>query len=81
MAPHEIARFLPMVPAVLASPHGSLWSTYDAEADVLYINFKRPAHAEDSELTDDDVIIRYEGQEVIGLTILHASRRAAHAPS
>ena len=47
----------------------------DAEADVLYINFKKPSHATDSELTDDDVIIRYEGEEIIDLTILHASER------
>ena len=32
-------------------------------------------HATDSELTDDDVIIRYEKDEIIGLTILHASKR------
>jgi len=25
--------------------------------------------------TDDDVIIRYEGDEVIGLTVFHASKR------
>lgn len=75
MAPHEVARFLPMVPVVLASPHRSLWSSYDEEADVLYINFKHPSRASDSELTDEDIIIRYEDDEVIGLTILHASRR------
>jgi uncharacterized protein YuzE len=49
--------------------------SYDAEADVLYSNFKKPSYATDSELTDDDVIIRHEGEEVIGLTILHASQR------
>jgi uncharacterized protein YuzE len=49
--------------------------SYDAEADVLYVNFKKPSYATDSELTDDDVIIRYEGEEVVGLTILHASQR------
>ncbi len=75
MAPQDIARFLEIVPAVLRSPHRYLWSSYDAEADVLYINFKKPAHATDSELTDDDVIIRYEGDEVVGLTVLHASAR------
>lgn len=53
----------------------STWSSYDREADVLYINFKKPSHATDSELTDDDVIIRYENDEVIGLTVLHASTR------
>jgi len=39
------------------------------------VNFTKPSHATDSELTDDDVIIRYEGEEIIGLTILHASER------
>ena len=61
---------------VLNSPHKYLWSSYDDEADVLYINFKKPAVATDSELTDDDVIIRYEGDEIIGLTVLHANARA-----
>jgi uncharacterized protein YuzE len=75
MAPQEIARFLQVVPAVMRSPHRYLWSSYDPEADVLYINFKKPAHATDSELTDDDVIIRYEDAELIGLTVLHASTR------
>jgi uncharacterized protein YuzE len=42
---------------------------------VLYINFKKPSHATNSEPTDDDVIVRYEGDEIIGLTILHASQR------
>lgn len=75
MAPNEIARFLRVVPVVLGSPHQYLWSSYDLEADVLYINFKKPATATDSELTDDDVIVRYEGDEVIGLTVLNASKR------
>ena len=75
MAIAEIAEFLKIVPALRMAPHQSLWSSYDAEADVLYINFKKPAHATDSELTDDDVIIRYENEKVVGLTVLHASRR------
>lgn len=51
--------------------------SYDAEADVVYVNFYNPAiSADDSELTNDDVIVRYnEQQEIIGLTILHASQR------
>ena len=66
---------LDLVPAVPRSPHRFLSSTYDAEADVLYMEFKKPAHATDSERTDDDVIIRYEDGEVVGLTVLHASTR------
>lgn len=75
MALTDIATYLKIVPAVLRSPHRYLWSSYDAEADVLYINFKKPARATDSELTDDDVIVRYEDGQVVGLTILHASTR------
>ncbi len=47
-------------------------ASYDAKADVLYVSFKKPSRATDSELTDDDVIICYEGEEIVGLTVLHA---------
>jgi uncharacterized protein YuzE len=75
MAQVAVKDYLALIDAVKHSPQKYLWSSYDAEADVLYINFKKPSRATDSELTDEDVIIRYEGEEVIGLTILHASKR------
>ena len=75
MAVTEINEFLKLVPALKRTPHRYLWSSYDTEADVLYINFKKPSHATDSEMTDDEIIVRYEGEEVIGLTVLHASTR------
>ncbi|HEV8713110.1 MAG TPA: DUF2283 domain-containing protein [Candidatus Binatia bacterium] len=75
MAIADVQEYLKLLPVVKQAPQGSLWSSYDAEADVLYINFKKPSRATDSELTDDDVIIRYEDGEIIGLTILHASER------
>ena len=57
------------------TPFKYLWSSYDPEADVLYINSKKPSHANDSKLTDNDLVIRYENGEVIGLTVLNASKR------
>ena len=75
MALADVQAYLELLPVVKKTPQGSLWSSYDAEADVLYINFKKSSQATDSELTDDDVIIRYEGGEIIGVTILHASQR------
>lgn len=75
MATVDIKGFLNVMPSVKASPEKLLWISYDTEADVLYVNFKKPSHATDSELTDDDVIVRYEGDEVIGMTILHAGKR------
>ncbi|MDQ6632882.1 MAG: DUF2283 domain-containing protein [Verrucomicrobiota bacterium] len=75
MAVTEIKEYLKMVPTVRNPPHQYLWSSYDAEADVLYINFKKPSRATDNELTEDDIIVRYENGEVVGLTVLHASKR------
>ncbi|MCH8076400.1 MAG: DUF2283 domain-containing protein [SAR324 cluster bacterium] len=71
----DIEAFLKLVPAVIQSPKGYLWTSYDAEADTLYVNFKKPSHATDSEMTDDDVIIRFQDDEIIGLTVLRASER------
>lgn len=71
----EVKKILTLVPELLEVPYSRVWSAYDKDADVLYINFKKPSHADDSVLTDDDVIIRYEKGEVIGFTILNASKR------
>lgn len=75
MAGLALKDYMDMIPAVKHSPRKFLWSSYDPEADTLYVNFKKPSHATDAELTNDDVIIRYEGSEVVGLTILHLSKR------
>jgi len=75
MAEIAVQEYINLIGAVKHSPKKYLWSSYDAEADVLYINFKKPSHATDSELIEEDIIIRYEGNEVIGITILNASKR------
>jgi uncharacterized protein YuzE len=75
MAIAHINEYLKLVPAVRQSPQGYLWASYDQSADTLYINFKKPSHATDSELTEDDVIVRYENGDIIGVTVLHASKR------
>jgi len=48
---------------------------YDKEADVLYISFSPGTPADDSELTDNDIIIRYKNRRIVGLTVLHFSER------
>ena len=77
MNPTEnLSDFLGLLPAVRHTPKGRLQASYDEEADVLYVHFgKQPKPATDSDFTDDDVIVRYDGEEVIGITILHASQR------
>lgn len=75
MAVVDFQNYVKFLPTVQQSPNSNLWLSYDSEADVLYVTFKQPSAATDSDLTEDDVIVRYEGDEVIGLTILHASAR------
>jgi uncharacterized protein YuzE len=67
--------FLNLVSAVRQSPGHSMQCTYGEPADVVYVSFKPEAEATDSELGPDDIVVRYRGDEVICLTILHASRR------
>ena len=76
MAPVQLSNFLDAIPAILQAPHRSMQCTYDEPADVIYMNFEPGAEATDSELGPDDIIVRYRGEEIIGLTILHASRRS-----
>ena len=75
MATKVIEQVIQIAPTLLDIPFGRVWSSYDQEADVLYVNFKKPAYADDSELTEDDTIVRYEKGEAIGFTFLHASKR------
>ena len=79
MALADVDQYLNLIPAVRDTPRSTLWVSYDAEADVLYVNFAKPSRATDGELTDDDVILRYEGDQVIGITVLHASQRESGA--
>ena len=75
MAVAEIDNYLKLLPQIKQSPQGSVWVSYDAGADVLYVNYKKPSQATDTEITNDDIIVRYEGDEVVGFTVLHASQR------
>jgi uncharacterized protein YuzE len=60
---------------ILKTPIKKMWLDYDEEADVLYISFKRPQKADDSEMLKNGIILRYRKKEVVGITILEASKR------
>lgn len=68
---NETSRLLPYF-----LKHKNVWANYDEEADILYLHFKKPNHADHSEMTEDEIIIRYENDEIIGLSVLNASKRA-----
>lgn len=60
---------------LLKFPQKKMWIDYDEEADVLYISFQRPQKATDTEMTKEGVLLRYKGNELVGITILDASKR------
>ncbi len=72
----NVGSYLNIAKALQTVEQRPCWMMFDAEADVLYINFQQPAvAATDSEVTDDDIVIRYAEGEVIGLTVLSVSQR------
>ena len=67
-APEEI---LESVPYLLKMPSTRMWIDYDDEADVRYISFQKPQHADESELKDN-IIYHYRGTELVGITVIGA---------
>ncbi len=63
------------VPHFIKLPVDKMWIDYDKEADVLYINFRRPQKATDSEMLKNGILLRYKGERLVGITILEASKR------
>jgi len=49
--------------------------TYDKQRDVLYISFGEPREADESKLTENDIVVRYRRGKVVGLTIMSLSKR------
>ena len=48
---------------------------YDVEGDVLYVNFGLPQEADDSDMTEDGIIVHLKEDKLVGLTILNAKDR------
>ena len=71
----DLTRILKAVPQFVRFPVKQIWLDYDAEAEVLYISFRRPQHATDSARREDGILVHRRGKQVVGLTILEASHR------
>ncbi len=63
MAVISVDQVMNLVPYLMKIDFEHLWLDYDSEADVLYISFKKPQQANDSELTKEDIILRYRDEE------------------
>ena len=70
-----IKTWLRLSPNIVKLPVKNVWIDYDKEADVLYLSFRKPQRAKATVETDDHILIRTDGDEVVGMTILDASTR------
>ncbi len=66
-------------PVLIVSRLDELDVDYDEEADVLYIGFGPPVAASDSKVLENDVVVRYKGERIIGLTIPSLKKRLKRA--
>jgi len=57
-------------------PATKMWLDYDNDADVLYVHFEDKPSSTHSEMTDEGIILDYQDEQLVGLTILDASQRA-----
>jgi uncharacterized protein YuzE len=72
-----VLELLESLPHLLKLPSKQIWFDFDEDADVLSVSFERPQAATDSELTDDGILMRYRGEQLVGVTILNARKRLA----
>ncbi len=57
-----------------------IWFEYDQQNDILYINFGLEVEeADESFLTEDNIVVRIKGNKVIGLTVFDFMRRIGQA--
>ncbi len=63
------------VDQILILPSRQVWTDYDAEADVLYISFRKPQRANDSIMESDGNLYHYDDKELVGITVLNASHQ------
>ncbi len=75
LRPRDFTRLLRAVPQLVQFPVTKMWIDYDAEADVLYLSFRKPQKATDSEMREDGIIVHRRGKQIVGLTVLEASTR------
>jgi uncharacterized protein YuzE len=75
MAEILINEMMQALKAVKLSNANDIHIRYDQEVDVMYVSIGTPVPADDTELSDDDILYRYANGQIVGLTITHFSKR------
>lgn len=64
-----------MAKAAVVSQSQELDLNYDPEGDALYVNFGAPQAADDSDITEEGIVLHLKDEKLVGLTILNAKDR------
>lgn len=80
IVPQAVQTVTEAVPFLLRFPMRRFWVDYDREADVLYISFRHPQQATDTRMTEEGILLRSRGKELVGITVLEASTRTQELP-
>ncbi|MBF0463815.1 MAG: DUF2283 domain-containing protein [Nitrospirae bacterium] len=70
-----VRNCLALVSGLLKFQCNHIQFDYDDEADVLYVSFRKPQRATETIETSEDILIRKDGDNVVGITVLNASTR------
>lgn len=70
-----VTNCLVMANDILRLPARTTWIDYDREADVLYMSFRKPQRVADTIEIDEDVLLKKDGDEIVGITVMNASVR------
>lgn len=69
----DVMNIIKAIPYLTSLPIDHMWMDYDREADVLYITFNREP-ADDTEMSDENILFRYKGDKLVGITVIGASK-------
>ncbi|MCL4515728.1 MAG: DUF2283 domain-containing protein [Firmicutes bacterium] len=70
----DVMNIIKAIPYLASLSIDHMWMDYDREADVLYITFNREP-ADDTEMSDENILFRYKGDKLVGMTVMGASKR------
>jgi len=75
LADQSLDHLLKAASHVVHLPKSQMRLDYDAEVDVLYVHFVEEAGSTHSEMLENGIILDYQGNALVGVTILEASKR------
>ena len=75
MGEAAIKQIFQALPFLRKTGADHIWFDYDKQADVLYVSFRKPQRATDTDFMKDGTLVHTSGKKIVGLTILNYSKK------